>query len=54
VSAQRDPEQIYARAREEGRRRLARPVLELAATALVGGFDVAFGVVAYGLAAGAV
>jgi formate-nitrite transporter family protein len=54
VSAQREPEQIYARARDEGRRRLARPVLELAATALVGGFDVAFGVVAFGLAAGAV
>ena len=54
MSAQREPEQIYARAREEGRRRLARPVLELAATALVGGFDVAFGVVALGLAAGAV
>jgi len=54
VSAQREPEQIYKRAREEGRRRLARPVLELAATALVGGFDVAFGVVALGLAAGAV
>jgi formate/nitrite transporter FocA (FNT family) len=54
VSAQRQPEQIYRRAREEGRRRLARPVVELAATALVGGFDVAFGVVAFGLAAGAV
>jgi formate-nitrite transporter family protein len=54
VSAQREPEQIYARARDEGRRRLARPVVELAATALVGGFDVAFGVVAFGLAAGAV
>ena len=48
------PEEIYARAREEGRRRLARPVLELAATALVGGFDVAFGVIAFALAAGAV
>jgi formate/nitrite transporter FocA (FNT family) len=53
VSAQRDPEQIYRRARDEGRRRLARPVVELAATALVGGFDVAFGVIAFGLAAGA-
>jgi len=53
VSAQREPEQIYARARDEGRRRLARPVVELAATALVGGFDVAFGVVAFALAAGA-
>ena len=49
-----EPEQIYARAREEGRRRLARPVVELVATALVGGFDVAFGVVAFALAAGAV
>ena len=39
-----EPEEIYARAREEGRRRLSRPVLELSATALVGGFDVAFGV----------
>ena len=48
------PDEIYERTREEGRRRLARPVLELAATALVGGFDVAFGVIAYALAAGAV
>jgi formate-nitrite transporter family protein len=55
VSArQRQPEQIYARARDEGRRRLARPVLELCATALVGGFDVAFGVVAFALTAGAI
>ena len=49
-----EPEHIYERARAEGRRRLARPLLELAATALVGGFDVAFGVAAYALAAGAV
>jgi formate/nitrite transporter FocA (FNT family) len=48
------PEQIYERTRQEGRRRLARPVLELAATALVGGFDVAFGVAVFGLAAAAV
>jgi formate-nitrite transporter family protein len=53
VSGRRQPEQIYAQARDEGRRRLARPVLELVATALVGGFDVAFGVVAFALAAGA-
>jgi formate/nitrite transporter FocA (FNT family) len=45
-----DPEEIYRRVREEGRRRLRRPPIELAATALVGGFDVAFGVVALGLA----
>jgi formate/nitrite transporter FocA (FNT family) len=48
-----EPHEIYERTRKEGKRRLARPVLELAATALVGGFDVAFGVVAFGLAAGA-
>jgi formate/nitrite transporter FocA (FNT family) len=54
VSVRRQPEQIYARARDEGRRRLARPVLELCATALVGGFDVAFGVVAFALTAAAI
>lgn len=49
-----EPEEIYERTRKEGRRRLSRPVLELAATALLGGFDVAFGVAAYALAAGLV
>jgi formate-nitrite transporter family protein len=49
-----EPEQIYEQVRKEGRRRLSRPLHELAATALVGGFDVAFGVAVYGLAAGAV
>ena len=37
------PEEIYERTKEEGRRRLSRPVLELGATAIVGGFDVAVG-----------
>ena len=46
-----EPAQIYERTRTEGRRRLSRPLLELAAIGLVGGFDVAFGVVAFGLAA---
>ena len=50
----REPEQIYEQTRKEGQRRLARPPLELAATALVGGFDVSVGVVAYALAANAV
>ena len=50
----REPEQIYERTRREGRRRLSRPLVELAATALVGGFDVAFGVIAYALAAAAI
>jgi formate-nitrite transporter family protein len=44
-----EPEEIYRRTREEGRRRLNRPFLELAATALVGGFDIAFGVAVLGL-----
>ena len=47
-------EEIYKRTREEGLRRLSRPVLELGATALVGGFDVAFGIAVFGLAAAAV
>ena len=45
-----EPEEIYQRTREEGRRRLSRPLLELSATALVAGFDVAFGIVALGTA----
>jgi formate/nitrite transporter FocA (FNT family) len=54
MSSAREPEEIYRATREEGRRRLSRPLPELAATALVGGFDVAFGVAAYALAASAV
>jgi formate/nitrite transporter FocA (FNT family) len=46
----REPEEIYEETRKEGRRRLTRPLVELAATALVGGFDVAFGVAAFALA----
>jgi len=45
-----EPDKIYEETKKEGRRRLARPPLELATTALVGGFDVAVGVVAYALA----
>jgi formate/nitrite transporter FocA (FNT family) len=50
MPAAREPEEIYRKTRDEGRRRLARPPLELAATAFVGGFDVALGVTAYALA----
>jgi len=46
-----EPERIYEETKKEGERRLARPPIELAATALVGGFDVAIGVAAYALAA---
>jgi hypothetical protein len=52
LTASREPEEIYEETRKEGRRRLSRPVVELAATALVGGFDVAFLVAAYGLCGG--
>jgi formate/nitrite transporter FocA (FNT family) len=45
------PDEIYERTREEGRRRLSRPLLELGATAVVGGFDVAVGVTVFVLAA---
>jgi formate-nitrite transporter family protein len=45
-----EPEEIFQRTREEGQRRLSRPLLELAATALVAGVDVVFGVIALGTA----
>ncbi|MGH3002713.1 MAG: formate/nitrite transporter family protein [Gaiellaceae bacterium] len=38
------PEEIYARTREEGRRRLERPLLEVVATAFAAGFDIVAGV----------
>ncbi|MEA2192202.1 MAG: formate-nitrite transporter family protein [Solirubrobacteraceae bacterium] len=41
-----EPDEIFARTREEGRRRLQRSRLELSSTALVAGFDVVFGVIA--------
>jgi formate-nitrite transporter family protein len=50
VPAAPEPEEIFQRTREEGRRRLARPPLELASTALVAGFDIVFGVIALGVA----
>ena len=41
-----EPETIYARTRDEGRRRLERPILEVVSTALAAGFDIVAGVVA--------
>jgi formate/nitrite transporter FocA (FNT family) len=41
-----EPEEIFRRTREEGKRRLGRPLLELASTAFVAGVDVVFGLVA--------
>jgi formate/nitrite transporter FocA (FNT family) len=41
-----EPHEIYRKMREEGRGRLERSRLELAASSLVAGFDVVFGVIA--------
>ena len=43
------PEDIYRRTKEEGRRRLERPLLEMVSTALAAGFDIVAGVVALGI-----
>jgi formate-nitrite transporter family protein len=44
-----EPETIYERTRREGRRRLARPVLEEVSTAIAAGFDIVAGVTALAL-----
>ncbi|MDQ3724183.1 MAG: formate/nitrite transporter family protein [Actinomycetota bacterium] len=41
-----EPQEMYARTREEGERRLNRSRLELSTTSLVAGFDIVFGVIA--------
>jgi formate-nitrite transporter family protein len=40
------PEEIFERTRQEGARRLERPIVELISTALAAGFDIIAGVVA--------
>lgn len=54
MSSPPDPQEIFRRTREEGRRRLTRSRLELSSTALVAGFDVVFGIVALATIAAAV
>jgi formate/nitrite transporter FocA (FNT family) len=49
VAEAREPRQLYERTREEGKRRLDRGFLELAATSFVAGVDVVFGVIALGI-----
>jgi formate-nitrite transporter family protein len=39
-----EPETIYERTKQEGRRRLARPLLEEVSTALAAGFDIVAGI----------
>jgi formate/nitrite transporter FocA (FNT family) len=43
------PEEIFERTREEGKRRLERPFLELMSTALAAGFDIVMGVIVLAL-----
>src|SRR4051812_30471901 len=40
------PEDIYEQTKEEGERRLGRPLLEMISTALAAGFDIVAGIVA--------
>ncbi len=43
------PEEIYKRTKEEGERRLARPVTEEVSTGLAAGFDIVAGIIALAL-----
>ena len=49
-----EPEEIYERTRKEGQRRLSRPPLEVASTAVAAGVDVVFGIAALGFTEAAV
>ena len=40
-----EPEEIFERTREEGERRLERPLVEVCSTAVAAGFDIAAGVI---------
>jgi formate-nitrite transporter family protein len=51
VSEAPEPEEIYERTKQEGERRLERPVVEIASTALAAGFDIVAGIVALALVA---
>ena len=44
-----EPEEIFERTREEGERRLERPLAELVSTALAAGFDIVAGLTAFAL-----
>jgi formate/nitrite transporter FocA (FNT family) len=46
-----EPEEIYARTKEEGERRLRRPFLEIVSTAIAAGFDIVVGIVVLALLA---
>jgi formate/nitrite transporter FocA (FNT family) len=44
-----EPETIYERTKEEGKRRLQRPIIEEISTALAAGFDIVAGVIIFAL-----
>lgn len=49
-----DPEDIYQRARAEGRRRMGMPLLEQTSTGFIAGVTIIFGIVALGVVEGLV
>jgi formate-nitrite transporter family protein len=49
VTGAPEPEEIYERTKEEGARRLERPILEEISTALAAGFDIVAGILALAL-----
>lgn len=49
MSVAPDPETIYERSKEEGRRRLSMPFLEQVATGFIAGITIVFGIVALGI-----
>jgi formate/nitrite transporter FocA (FNT family) len=53
VSGAPEPEEIFEKSRQEGERRLERPVVELISTSLAAGFDIAAGVILLGVLAAA-
>jgi formate-nitrite transporter family protein len=53
VSEVPGPEEIFEKAREEGERRLERPIVEVCSTALAAGFDIGAGVILLGVLASA-
>jgi formate/nitrite transporter FocA (FNT family) len=49
MSVAPNPETIYDRSKEEGRRRLSMPFLEQVATGFIAGITIVFGIVALGI-----
>ena len=52
MSVAPDPQEIYDRAREEGRRRLGMGPLDMVATAFIAGVTIVFGIIAFAVVVG--